>query len=103
MTTKIGLRRIFSVKEELLRKSREAALAAVQVFNNPNVTFKSETYVMLMIVAWTYLLHAYYRGKGVEYRYFTQGAKRRRYDRTKNGAYKHWELERCLDEKGCPL
>lgn len=103
MTAKKGLRRVFSVKEELLKKSREAALAAVQVFNNPNVTFKSETYVMLMVVAWTYLLHAYYRGKGVDYRYFAQGAKRKRYDRTKNGAYKHWELERCLDEKGCPL
>jgi hypothetical protein len=103
MTMKKRLRRIFSVKEELLKKSREAALAAVQVFNNPNVTFKSETYVLLMIVAWTYLLHAYCRGKGVDYRYFTQGAKRKRYDRTKNGAYKHWELERCLDEQGCPL
>jgi hypothetical protein len=103
MTMKKRLRRIFSVKEELLKKSREAALAAVQVFNNPNVTFKSETYVLLMIVAWTYLLHAYYRGKGVEYRYFTQGTKRKHYDRTKNGAHKHWELERCLDDKGCPL
>jgi hypothetical protein len=103
MTMKKRLRRIFSVKGELLKKSREAALAAVQVFNNPNVTFKSETYVLLMIVAWTYLLHAYYRGKGADYRYFTQGAKRKRYDRTKNGAYKHWELERCLDEKECPL
>jgi hypothetical protein len=33
------VRRVFSVKEELLKKSREAALAAVQIFNNPNVTF----------------------------------------------------------------
>ncbi len=46
-------RRVFSVKGELLNKAREAALAAVQIFNNPNVTFKSETYVVLMIIAWT--------------------------------------------------
>lgn len=45
------IRRVFSVKEELLNKSREAALAAVQIFNNPNGTFKSETYVVLMIIA----------------------------------------------------
>jgi hypothetical protein len=56
-----------------------------------------------MNIAWTYLLHAYYRTKKVDYRYFTQGSKRKRYDRTKNGAFKHWELERCLNEKQCPL
>lgn len=96
-------RKLFSVKEELLRKSREAALAAVQLFNNPNVTFKSESYILLMVVAWTYLLHAYYRGERIDYRYFTEGKKRKRYDRTKHGAYKHWELERCLDDDRCPL
>lgn len=103
MTKAKRTRRISSVKEELLKKAREAALAAVQIFNNPNVTFKSETYVVLMIIAWTYLLHAYYRGRKVDYRYFTQGEKRKRYDRTKHGAFKHWELERCLSDKECPL
>ncbi len=97
------IRRIFSVKEELLKKSREAALAAVQIFNNPNVTFKSETYIILMIIAWTYLLHAYYRGKKVDYRYFAQREKKKHFDRTKNGACKHWELERCLNDQECPL
>ena len=43
-----------------------------------------------MVIAWTYLLHAYYRGKNVEYRYYWQGPKRRVFDRTKRGAYKHW-------------
>jgi hypothetical protein len=96
-------RRVFSVKEELLNKSREAALAAVQIFNNPNVTFKSETYIVLMNIAWTYLLHAHYRTKKIDYRYSTQGSKRKQYDRTKNGAFKHWELERCLNDTQCPL
>jgi hypothetical protein len=103
MTTEKRTRRMFSVKEELLKKSREAALAAVQIFNNPNITFKSETYIVLMIVAWTYLLHAYYRSQKVDYRYFTKGSKRKQYDRTKHGAYKYWELERCLNDKKCPL
>ena len=103
MSTAKRVRRVFSVKEELLKKSREAALAAVQIFNNPNVTFKSETYIVLMNIAWTYLLHAYYRAEKVNYRYFTQGAKRKQYGRTKNGAFKHWELERFLNEEQCPL
>lgn len=103
MSTAKRFRRVFSVKEELLNKSREAALAAVQIFNNPNVTFKSETYIVLMNIAWTYLLHAHYRTKRIDYRYSTQGSIRKQYDRTKNGAFKHWELERCLNDAQCPL
>lgn len=91
------------MKSELVRKSREAALNAVQSFNNPLTTFKTETFIVLMVIAWTYLLHAYYRQNGIEYRYFTEGPKRRKFDRTKSGAFKHWELERCLNEKACPL
>lgn len=39
----------------------------------------------------------------MNYRYFTPAGRRKRYHRTKNGAFKHWELERCLNEKQCPL
>lgn len=88
---------------ELLAKSREAALCAIRVFNDPSVTFKSETFIVLMNIAWTYMLHAYYRRKSVEYRYFTKVGKRRSFDRTKTGAYKYWELERCLNDKSCPI
>ena len=55
------IRRVGSVKQELLQKSKEAALSAVQIFNNPNISFKAETYIVLMIIAWTYLLHAFCR------------------------------------------
>ena len=92
-----------SVKAQLVWKSREAALNAVQSFNNPLTTFRTETFIVLMVIAWTYLLHAYYRHKGVEYRYYTKGKKNRKFDRTKTGAFKYWELERCLNEKTCPL
>ena len=92
-----------SVKHQLLNKSREAVLNAVQTFNNPLTTFKTETFIVLMIIAWMYLLHAYYRREGTEYRYHTKGPKRRKFDRTKSGAFKYWELERCLNEKACPL
>jgi hypothetical protein len=96
-------RSIGSVRRELVMKSREAALTAIRVFNDPQVSFKSETFIVLMMIAWTYLLHAYYRGKKVEYRYYRQGPKHRVYDRTKHGAYKHWELERCLNDNQSPL
>jgi hypothetical protein len=96
-------RRIGSIKNELLHKSREAALAAVQIFNNPNITFKSESYVVLMTISWTYLLHAYFRGQKIEYRYFTQTGLRRKFHKTTHGAEKHWELERCLNYRESPI
>jgi len=96
-------RRIGSICTELLAKSREAALNAAQTFNNPLTTFKTETFIVLMVIAWMYLLHGYYRKNRVDYRYCQKRVQRRRYDRTKSGAYKYWELERCLNEGCCPL
>lgn len=96
-------RLIGSIKKELLFKAREAALCAIKVFNDPLVRFKSETYIVLMIIAWTYLLHAYYRSKRIDYRYFKRGPKRKRYDKTKYGAKKHWELEKCLNHEACTI
>jgi hypothetical protein len=103
MAAKPRVRRMFSVTTELVTKSREAALAAVQIFNSPLITFKSEIFIVLMNIAWTYLLHAYYRKDGIEYRYFEMKNKRRYFDKTKLGAYKYWELERCLNEKKSPI
>lgn len=97
------LRTVWSIKEELLKKSQEAALTAIKVFNDPLVHLKSETYIVLMIIAWMYMLHAYYRGKGIEYRYFRTVGTRRRFDRTKHGAYKYWDLERCLNDANSPI
>lgn len=91
------------VEDELLEKSKEAALAAVQIFNNPCITFKAESYVVLMIISWTYLLHAYFRSKKIDYRYSKKKDNKTIYSKTKNGSYKYWELERCLNEDECPL
>lgn len=97
MVQKKRIRSVGSVSNELLKKSREAALAAVQVFNNPAITFKSEIYIVLMVIAWTYLLHAHFRKQKIEYRYFKLVGGRKKFDRTTKGAYKYWELERCLN------
>lgn len=96
-------RSVGSIKKELIVKAREAALCAIKLFNDPLITFKSESFIVLMIIAWTYLLHAHYRSKNIDYRYYQQGLTRKRYDRTKSGAKKHWELEKCLNIKECPI
>ena len=96
-------RRVKSIQTELIEKAREGGLAAVKVYNDPLIKFKSETFIVLMMIAWTYLMHSYYRKKGIDYRYYEIKGKRKKYDRTKRGAYKYWELERCLNDKQSPI
>jgi hypothetical protein len=78
-------------------------LCAVQIFNNPNVAFKSESFIVLANIAWTYLLHAFYKENKIDYRYFNEKGETKRYHKTKRGSFKYWELERCLNDDECPL
>ncbi|MDR1497112.1 MAG: DUF3644 domain-containing protein [Puniceicoccales bacterium] len=57
-----------------------------------------------MNIAWTCLLHAYYRHNEIEYRYFTLTRKqKKRFSRTNKRAYKFWELKRCSIMELTPL
>ena len=99
------VRRVGSVKQELILKSREAALSAVQIFNNPLIMFKSEMFIVNMHIAWTYMLHAYFREKKIDYRYIDHEtpAGRRVFEKTKRGAFKYWALEDCLNSDDSPV
>jgi hypothetical protein len=96
-------RSIGSVRNELIAKSKEAMLSAVQIYNNPIIQFKSESFIVLAIIAWTYLLHAYYRGIREDYRYYIKKGERKFYKKTNFGAFRHWELEKCLDCSKSPI
>jgi len=98
-------RKVGSYATELVKKAREAMLTAVQIYNNPQIDFKSELFIVTTVVAWTYLLHAHYRKIGVEYRQTDPSVtgQRRRFLRTKFGATRHWSLEQCLENKDCPV
>jgi hypothetical protein len=96
-------RRFHSVAIRLVAQSQDAALTGVQVFNNPVIRFKSETFIVLMNIAWTYLLHAHYRRAGVEHRYFHREGNRRRFERTGDGSFKYWDLSKCLSAQESPL
>jgi hypothetical protein len=95
------VRRYKSLATELVKKVREAVLAAVQIFNNPQIEFKSELFIVTNVIAWTYLLHAHYRKKRIEYRRRKPGSTR--FAKTKHGATYHWGLEECLASDDCPL
>jgi hypothetical protein len=96
-------RRFGSIASELVKKAREAMLTAVQIFNNPQIQFKSELFIVSTVIAWTYLLHAFYRKKHIDHRQFLPAGKRRRFMRTRFGAVRQWSLEQCLDAPACPL
>jgi Domain of unknown function (DUF3644) len=96
-------RRIHSIAARLVAQSQDAALTGVQVFNNPLIKFKSETFIVLMNIAWTYLLHANYRRSKVEYRYYRRQGKRRVFEHTEDGSFKYWDLSKCLSAPECPL
>lgn len=78
-------------------------MEAVQIYNNPLILFKSESFIVLSNIAWTYLLHAYYHSIHIDYRYSEFRKSRKKYDKTKSGNYKYWELERCINYNKSPL
>lgn len=84
---------------QLVQKSGEAMKSAVATFNSPNIKWKSEIFIVNAIIAWTYLMHAYYRTKDVDYRYKKDG----QLVLTDDGRPKHWELGKCLNVHECPL
>lgn len=53
------------IDNERLVRAREAMLLAVELFNTPRIAFKAGAFSMLANVAWTYLLHEYYKRQGV--------------------------------------
>lgn len=85
--------------DELLIKAREAMIAAVQTFNSGGLYFRAELFIVTAIIGWTYLMHAYYKRQGIDYRYMRGGA----IERTPSGAEKYWELSQCINTGSCPL
>lgn len=81
----------------ILESSIDSALLAVEVYNKPRASFRSESFISLMVISWTRLFHAYFNHtKGDTY-----------YHKSKNGRYevidgekKAWELSICINEYG---
>jgi len=80
----------------ILESSIDSALLAVEVYNKPRTTFRTEAYVSLMVMAWTRLFHAHFQQvKGDVYYYKKSGSTRYVYV---DGEKKAWELARCIKE-----
>lgn len=86
--------------DELLVKAREAMIAAVHVFNGAALTFRGELFIVSSIIAWTYLLHAWFRRSGIDYRYAKPDGT---VQKTKHGEDCYWELGKCIRHAQCPI
>jgi hypothetical protein len=53
-------------EHERLIRAREAMILAVQIFNSVSLRFKTEVFTVLANIAWTYLLHEWFKTNGVE-------------------------------------
>lgn len=89
--------------DELLIKAREAMIAAVHTFNSGGLTFRTELFIVTAIIAWTYLLHAWFKREGIDYRHTRSQNGQKVVIKTPSGAEKFWELGQCLKQARCPI
>jgi hypothetical protein len=89
--------------DELLIKAREAMIAAVQTFNSAGLIFRAELFIVTGIIAWTYLLHAWFKRESIDCRYVKIENGVKVVTKTASGADKYWELSHCLKHAKCPV
>ena len=89
------MRGLPSKVKENLDKARESALLAVDIYNKPATSFRSDGYIVMMIIAWTALLHAIFEHDKIKYYYREKGSNRYVYI---DGEKKAWNLETSIKE-----
>ncbi len=93
-------KRIPKRSKELLNKSIESCLLAVEVYNKPQTKFRSGGYIVLMTIAYTSLFHAIFEKCKIKYYHKERGSNKYI---VIDGEHKAWELSDCLKEhfKNC--
>lgn len=93
--------------KNLLQKAKDSALLAIEFYNKPAVSFKSEGFITMMCIAWTSLFHAYFLKNKIKPFYRkTKNGKRQSFEKVKevlpNGEIikepKWWDLSKCIKE-----
>ena len=82
--------------KSILDSSIDSALLAVEIYNKPRTTFRSEGFITMMIIAWTRLFHAHFHVTIGDKYYYKKGT---RYDLV-DGEKKAWELTTCIKKYG---
>lgn len=80
---------------DCLKKSRESALQAVEIYNKPATPFRTGGFVVLMVIAWQSLFHGVFFQRRVQPYYRKKNSKR--FVRI-DGDHAWWELSECLQQ-----
>lgn len=83
----------------ILESSIDSALLAVEIYNKPRASFRSEAFISLMVISWTRLFHAYFHHTIGNKYYYKDKKKPWRYDII-DGEKKAWELSTCINRYG---
>ena len=83
--------------KSILDASIDSALLAVEIYNKPRTTFRSEGFITMMIMAWTRLFHAHFNLTIGDRYYYKK--KNGRYE-TVDGERRAWELATCIKKYG---
>ena len=78
--------------ERLVLKARQSAILALDVYNRPATEFRTEGYIVLMVMAWTAALHAIFERDSVDYTHRQENGDAVVID----GDEKAWALSDCL-------
>lgn len=78
----------------LIEKARDSAIQAISTYNDPRSSFRTGNFVVLMIIAWTSLLHSYFERNKIVYYYKRPNGRFEKID----GENKAWELDHCIKQ-----
>lgn len=90
--------RLAKAVRQHLEKAKSSALAAVEFYNKPGVSFRTRTYTVLMNIAWTALFHAIFYDRKQKPWYVRSGKGRGKRYMKVDGEPKHWDLSKCVSE-----
>lgn len=85
--------------KSILESSLDSALLAVEIYNKPRTTFRSEGFIAMMIIAWTRLFHAHFNVTIGDKYFYRQKKNKARYELV-DGERKAWELATCIKKYG---
>lgn len=78
--------------EQYLEKAIESAYLAVDIYNRPQTKFRTDGYIVMMIIAWTSLFHSIFEENDIDYYYKEKDGSTKYVD----GDKKTWELSECI-------
>ena len=84
------------VVRDHLAKAREACVSAVENYNKPGRAFRTRTYAILMVIAWTALFHAIFHRRGEKPWYVESDNGSRTKYKEIDGEPWHWDLAECV-------